>query len=459
MAAKGVTILEIVKGSAADALGIEPGDRIMTVNGHEISDELELRFHLSEECYELCIRKRDGSLEYHEMDCSDEGPGFLVEDFSTRTCGNACIFCFVDQLPPDARPTLKVKDDDYRLSFLHGNYITLTNLRDRDIQRIIEQRLSPLYVSVHATDPGLRGLILGRSRRDNLERNISKLTRGGIRIHAQIVLMPGINDGEQLKKTVFDLYEHYPGIQSIAIVPVGLSGHGKPKDRLRPVTADFCREVIRDVTSWQDRFRTWTGRTFVCLADEFYLQGGVTIPDRDHYDDFAQIEDGVGMVRTFLDDFETVSARYLTSIKGLDGTLVTGELFFPVLRQCISRLNRRSGSRLKVRKAVNRYLGGKITVAGLLAGQDVLAALEGENPGDFIVVPGEALSTGDKLMLDNRTLREVSRRIGKPVCSGGRTVHDFFTVLSKKARSIKRSKPQLTVEQGKTTIAGRSPKD
>ena len=430
MTTKGLKILRIRARSAAAKLGLRAGDRILTVNGREVTDELSLRFYLSEGRIDLCVRRPNGSEETFQLNLPDHADlGVCVDEFRTKTCNNACLFCFVDQLPPEARPSLRVKDDDYRLSFLHGNYITLTNLRDRDLARIVEQHLSPLYLSVHATTPELRARILGRKKADDLAGKILKLTRGSIRLHAQIVLMPGINDGDHLEKTIFDLYRWYPGIQSVAIVPVGLSGYGAPKDLLAAVTPGYSRSLVYQVRQWQAQFRKEIARTFACLADEFYLQAGLQIPERDYYDDFAQIEDGVGMVRHFLDEFETEMSRRRRCRSSLRGTLATGRLFYPELKRCVERFNRKFGAKLKVCEVENRFLGSSITVAGLLGGRDILAALAGKDIGDFLVIPGEALASGNDVLLDDLTPEDLSGRIGKPVYSGGRTVRDLFNIL------------------------------
>jgi putative radical SAM enzyme (TIGR03279 family) len=428
MAKKGIKLLEVESGSAADALGLVPGDEILAINGHSIEDELALRFHLADEPVNLWVRRPNG-LEKHFALRDGTNLGVKVEDFRTRTCSNSCLFCFVDQLPPGVRSSLKIKDDDYRLSFLHGNYVTLTNLPDHELNRIVEQRLSPLYVSVHATDPALRTHMLGRKKADDLDRKIRKLTRGGIRLHTQIVLMPGINDGESLRVTVFDLFGFYPGVESVAIVPMGLSDHGTPKDRFAPVTPDVCREVVRLVTPWQDHFRKKTGSIFAYLADEFYLQGGIDIPDTSRYDDFAQIEDGVGMVRVFLDEFQEKLVRARKMRKVLRGTLATGKLFYPTLSDCMDRWNASSGSQLQVCEVENSFLGRKITVAGLLGGRDILTAMKGKNPGNFLVIPGDAVSRTDGILIDDLSPKDLSARLGIPVYPGGRSVQEFFGLI------------------------------
>ena len=327
------------------------------------------------------------------------------------------------------RPSLQVKDDDYRLSFLHGNYITLTNLPEKELDRIIEHRLSPLYVSVHATDPELRTRVLGRKKVDDLDRKIRKLMSGNIILHTQVVLMPEINDGENLERTVSDLYGYFPGVESVAIVPLGLSDHGSPRERFKPVTAEYCRAVIRQVAPWQERFRAEIGRTFAYLADEFYIQGDVPLPETGYYDEFAQVEDGVGMVRRFLNEFDAELARRRKSRPDLAGTLVTGQLFYPYLKTCIDRFNRKLGSKLNVQVAINRFMGRSITVAGLLAGADISSALSGKELGNFVIIPNEAVSRVDGILVDNVAPNELTERLGRPVYPSAPTMNEFFRLL------------------------------
>jgi len=441
----GIEILEVALGSVADRLGIAPGDRILSVDGHEIPDELALRFHLAtaEGRVALRIQRKDGRARQFKIGCDDlDGEGGLgasVAEFPTRRCGNACMFCFVDQLPPGVRPELRVKDDDYRLSFLYGNYVTLTNATVKDLDRIVEERLSPLYVSVHATDPELRARILGRKRPDGLAGKLARLVGGGVRVHAQVVLMPGVNDGAALEKTVFDL--HGLGVESVAVVPVGVSDHVPPGRGLRPVTPAFSRALLRRVNGWRRRFASESGSAFVFPADEFFLLAGMPVPESGYYEDFAQIEDGVGMARAFLDGFAEGAARRRKPMAGLRGTLVTGLLFFPVLDRVVREWNERTGAELLVRAAENRFLGKRITVAGLLSGGDIVQALkapaDGGPWGDFVVVPGEALSFGDKSLLDDMTLRDLRQALGVPVYSGGRSAQEFFKLLARLAGKMR----------------------
>jgi putative radical SAM enzyme (TIGR03279 family) len=430
MARTGVRIRQVERGSPADALGLACGDEILSINGHAISDEIGLRFYLAEQTVRLEVRNPSGETTLFADLADGEIFGVEVEDFRTRTCNNQCLFCFIDQLPQGVRPALAVKDDDYRLSFLHGNYITLTNMPERELDRIIEQALSPLYVSVHATDPALRTQVLGRRKQDDLDGKMRKLISGGIKLHTQVVLMPGINDGEKLHKTIADLYSFHPGVASVAVVPLGLSEHGRPREIYKPVTPSYCREVIAEALPWQAKFRREIGRTFVYLADEFYIQGGIPLPDSTYYDEFAQIEDGIGMVRKFIDDFDRELALRRKPRPHLNGTLVTGRLFHPFLSECVNRFNRKLGSRLAVREVENRFMGKSITVAGLLGGRDISDALAGTDPGDFVIIPEEAVSRVDGILVDNLSPKDISRTLGRPVHTSGRSARAFFTLLS-----------------------------
>ncbi len=431
MSTRGLRILGVEHGSAAEGLGMAAGDEILSVNGHPTPDELALRFYLADEELRFEVRKAGGAtVHLHVGDLHGSDLGVEVEEFRTRTCANSCMFCFINQLPSGVRASLRVKDDDYRLSFLHGNYITLTNLPEKELDRIIEQKLSPLYVSVHATEVDLRTRILGRKKADDLTGKIRKLIDGGIRLHTQVVLMPGVNDGAHLERTVFDLYQYYPGVDSVAIVPLGLSDHGQAREVFTPVTASYCRDIIRQATPWQARFRRDTGRTFAYLADEFYLQGGIPLPETAHYGDFAQIEDGIGMARRFLDEFEIEIRRRRKQRPRLSGTLVTGTLFYPILSKCVARINDRLGSSLRTVEAKNRFMGESITVAGLLSGRDILDALASVDPGDFAVIPGEAISRVDGILVDGLAADDIARRIGRPVYPSGRTMLEFFRLLS-----------------------------
>ncbi len=436
MPKKGIKVRFVEAGSPAERAGLTPGDEITAVNGHPVQDEIALKFYLAEhDSVELDLLKAGGTGVHVEADLAEgEAFGAELEDFRTRTCNNDCMFCFVNQLPPGVRQSLKIKDDDYRLSFLHGNYITLTNMADRELDRIVEHALSPLFVSVHATDPALRARIMGRKKADDLAGKLRRLIEGGIRIHAQIVLMPGVNDGEHLARTVFDLYSYHPGVSSVAIVPVGLSDFSPAEAGLSPVTPDFCCRIIQEATPWQDQFRLETGRGFAYLADEFYILARMPVPAAGYYDDFAQMEDGIGMVRMFLDEFTLHLKRRRKSRPDIRGTLATGRLFWPFLRDCAAELNHKLGSALEVVEVENQFMGRGITVAGLLSGRDFLAALSGRPLGDFVILPNECVSRVEGIFVDDLAPGDLSRDLGVPVFPSGRTMQDFFSLLFRRPK-------------------------
>ncbi|HYE15477.1 MAG TPA: DUF512 domain-containing protein, partial [Pyrinomonadaceae bacterium] len=344
--------------------------------------------------------------------------GLQFENIVPRQCANECLFCFCKGNPPDARPALFFRDEDVRLSFLYGNYTTLTSITEDEMRRVIEQRLTPQYVSVHATDLKVRAYLLGVDEaRADISEKMRRMTEAGIEIHAQVVLCPGINDGEVLGKTVEDLAAEHPRVRSVAIVPLGLTRYNTD-ERLTPVTPEWCREVVRQVGAMQKGLKARLGTNFAFLGDEIYLRAGLDVPGRQHYGDYPQIEDGVGMVRSFREDF----ARLLRKLSRnpprgaarLHGTILTGALFAPVLGELVGRLNARTGSRLKVLAVENKYFGPEIVVAGLVTGECVLAA-RGQLEGDFVVLPRTAHKSDEPVMLDGTRLEDLEKQLGLPV--------------------------------------------
>src|SRR5215212_7311495 len=299
---QGVIITEVEPGSLAEELNLIPNDRVVRVNGRPVRDYLDFRFQTAGET-ELTfqVKKPDGQTVEIEFDREEsEDFGFEFEQIVPRQCANECIFCFCKGNPEDARPSLFVRDEDIRLSFLYGNYTTLSSITEDEMKRIIEQRLSPQYVSVHATDLKVRAYLLGvDEKRADISDKLQKLLDNDIELHAQVVLCPEINDREILEKTVRDLAAHYPKVVSTAIVPVALTRYNTD-ERLTRVTPEFCRRTIREIEKLQKEFRQTLGVTFAFLGDEIYIKGGMEIPSRRHYGNYPQIEDGVGMVRTFL---------------------------------------------------------------------------------------------------------------------------------------------------------------
>jgi len=416
---RGVEISEVAPDSLGAEMDLESGDRIIKVNGRVVRDYLDFRFHTAgENELVLEVRKKSGEDWEVELERAEgEDFGLAFEQIVPRQCANECIFCFCNGNPADARPSLFIKDEDVRLSFLYGNYTTLTSITEDEMRRIVEQGLSPQYVSVHATDTDVRAYLLGIDKeRADISAKIARLLDAGIEVHAQVVLCPGINDGDVLEKTIRDLAAEYPRITSVAIVPLGLTRYNTDP-RLTPVTPEFCRQVIEQVGVIQKELHARLGTNFALLGDEIYLRAGRRIPGRTHYGDYPQIEDGVGMVRSFKNEFAKLVRRldredWTTSNKS--GTIFTGTLFAPVLKEMIDELNERFQTKLIVEPLENGYFGGDVSVAGLLTGQDLLSARD-RVAGNFVCIPKQMLKSDEAIMLDGMKLSEVSRELGQPV--------------------------------------------
>lgn len=417
---RGVEITAVDIDGLGYDLGLEVGDRILTINGRKLRDYIDFQFFTgSEEQLKLAVEKASGEQWNLDVDL-EEGEiwGLDFETFMPRQCANECLFCFCEMNPPDARPSLFFRDEDIRLSFLHGNYTTMTNMSRDEINRIVEQRLSPQYVSVHATDLEVRRRLLGRERIDDVLDKMRYFVEHDIELHAQIVLCPTINDGKQLEKTVFDLVKLYPGVQSAAIVPLGLNKHHKRRHLLTPVTPEWSAEVIDQVSPWQEEFKRKYGTCFAFLGDEFYLRAGREIPNNAHYGQSPQIEDGVGMVRRFLVDFKKLLKRKKTASKLIRGTVATGTLFYPILKDCIIEFNNNFGTELKPIAVVNDFFGDEATVAGLLSGRDFVLAQK-DIFGDFLILPPECVTGEKERFLDDMTLPELKEKLGIPVYKDG----------------------------------------
>jgi putative radical SAM enzyme (TIGR03279 family) len=417
---RGVEICDVAPESLGAEMDLESGDRIIKVNGRVVRDYLDFRFQTAGET-ELVLEVRKKSGEDWEVElerAENEDFGLSFEQIVPRQCANECIFCFCNGNPADARPSLFIKDEDVRLSFLYGNYTTLTSITEDEIRRIIEQRLSPQYVSVHATDLDVRAYLLGIDKqRADISTKLARLLDAGIEVHAQVVLCPGINDQDVFNKTIFDLAAEYPRITSVAIVPLGLTRYNTDP-RLTRVTPEFCREVIDQVLAIQKHLQAKLGTNFALLGDEIYLRAGRRIPARSHYGDYPQIEDGVGMVRSFANEFASVMRRLerdgWSSNNKTSGTIFTGTLFAPVLKSMIDKLNARFGTRLIVEPLENSYFGGDVSVAGLLTGQDLLNARE-RVAGEFVCIPKQMLKSDEAIMLDGMNIDQVARSLGQPV--------------------------------------------
>lgn len=416
---RGVEIYEVLPNSLGAEMDLESGDRIIKVNGRVVRDYLDFRFHTAGETeLVLEVRKKSGEDWEVELERGEgEDFGLAFEQIVPRQCANECIFCFCNGNPADARPSLFIKDEDVRLSFLYGNYTTLTSITEDEMRRIVEQRLSPQYVSVHATDLDVRAYMLGIDKqRADISAKLRRLLDASIEVHAQIVLCPGINDGEVLKKTILDLAAEYPRITSVAIVPLGLTRYNTDP-RLTRVTPAFCSSVIDEVAALQKELHARLGTNFALLGDEIYLRAERRIPGRAHYGDYPQIEDGVGMVRSFGNEFGRLIRRLehdRTTLSRQPGTIFTGTLFAPELKKMIDTMNARFGTRLLVEPLENSYFGGDVSVAGLLTGQDLVKARE-RVTGEFVVIPRQMLKSDEAIMLDGMNIADVSRALEQPV--------------------------------------------
>jgi len=412
-------ITQVAADSIAAELGLIAGDAIVAVNGNPVSDIIDLSFALADEFVELVVQKAGGEEEVYEIEKDyDEDLGIEFENAvfdKVRQCANRCMFCFVDQMPSGMRDSLYIKDDDYRLSFLYGNFITLTNIGVKDLERINRLHLSPLYVSVHTTDGGARAKILGNSKAANIMEQIRLLIENGVELHTQVVLCPGVNDGAMLDKTISDLYGFSPGVLSLAIVPVGLTRYRENCPTLDSFTPDMARGVIDTVSAWQERCRTETGKSFVYLSDEFYLASGQPIPEYNNYDGFPQLENGIGLVRNFLTEWQNNDffSAYYDEPCYLD--VVCGVSGAKILEPLLAEL---SVTNLIIRlvPVENSFFGSKITVTGLLTGRDIitaLKALDGSRSG--VIVPGIALRKGERIFLDGVTVEDVADNLDVPV--------------------------------------------
>jgi len=424
-------IIQIEPNSLAEQHGFLAGDNITHVNGQPIHDEIDWRFYTADDYLEIKF-KREGTNHKIEIEKNPEDLlGITFEEIRYRCCGNKCIFCFIDQNPPNLRPSLYLKDEDFRLSFIYGNYVTLTNLSPRDAKRIVTQRLSPLYVSVHAVDLNVRQKLLGIRHDDRLLSKIKYLTRNGIEIHVQIVLCPGYNDGEILADTVSKLSLFYPKLKSIAIVPVGLTRHREGLPYLEPVTPAMAKDVIIWGEEQARHFYEHQQRYFIYLADEFYLQAGIPFPDEQRYDEFPQIENGIGMTRHFIDLFESTAIQFPSKLeKPRSITFVTGKLAEPIIRTLvIERLNRIKNLSATLVPVENHFFGTSVTVSGLLTGQDIFQALSSSTIGDEIYLPENCLNY-DNLFLDDWKVENLEHRLQKRV----KVIHtNFMELFAKKS--------------------------
>ncbi|MBT9167896.1 MAG: hypothetical protein DDT19_01240 [Syntrophomonadaceae bacterium] len=410
---RGKQVERVEAGSIAAELKIGSGDEIIAIDDIEPLDILDWCLAESGEELVLTVRHTDGELAVYEIEKDYDEPLGIVFSLPTldriRSCQNRCVFCFIDQMPEAMRETLYIKDDDYRLSFLSGSYITLTNLLEEDIKRIESLNLAPLYVSVHTTNPHLRKNIMNHSEAGEILPLLTRLAQTGITFHTQVVLCPGLNDGQELERTIEELYSLSPAVKSLAVVPVGLTGHRDGLYPLDPLNRSQALFVLEQISRWQQKCLAEQGTRFVFAADEFFVTAGKEIPAATYYEDYLQLENGVGLVRLLLNDWNTWLNK-LPSKAGrqISATVITGESAVKYLQPMIEYLNSIDGVELTLVSVENHFFGGHVTVTGLLTYYDITRKLNRENVKKRLYLPAVTLKEGKEHFLDGYTINDLA---------------------------------------------------
>ena len=439
-------IMRVQPDSLAEELELKAGDSIIEVNGQKLRDIIDLSFELADEEIELLVEHPDGEREIIAFDKDvDEELGVEFESAvfdGIQRCKNHCVFCFVDMIAPAMRRTLSIKDDDYRMSFLYGNFITLTNLKDSDYRRIEQFHLSPLFVSVHTMNPELRVKMLRTPLAADIAKHLDKLEAAGVEYHTQVVLCAGLNDGEELERTISELVNRRPNVLSLAIVPVGITKHRRDKFTLKQFDREGAIRVIEQVERWQNKLRQETGQTFIYLGDEFYFLAGYDMPPEEYYDDFPQLDNGIGLTRSFISDWQAEEDSQNEYKEPLHLDVIAGTSIASVLQSLSGEAMRQKNNlTVRVLPVVNEYFGSTVNVSGLLTGVDIINKLKtvgGERDG--ILIPESALRSGEDIFLDDVTLDDLKKAFPmsriEPVQSGAefkRALTDFHSYHKSRA--------------------------
>lgn len=424
-------VKEILEGSIAQEMEIEPGDNILAVNDHPIEDIFDYQYLINDEYIELLVRKSDGEEWLLEIDKDyDEDLGIVFENSlmdNYKSCYNKCIFCFIDQNPKGMRDTIYFKDDDSRLSFLQGNYITLTNMKEKDIDRIINYHLAPINISVHTTNPKLRCSMLNNRFAGVILDYIRKFYEAGIPMNGQIVLCKGINDGEELWRTISDLMEFVPVMESLSVVPVGLSDYRDGLFHLEPFNREDACEVIDIIEHFQKKAFEKHGTHFVQASDEWYINAGRDFPEADRYDGFIQLENGVGMVRLLIDEFDEEWSCVEGDDREYEVSMVTGVLVYDSIKLLANRIPEKFPNvKVHLYKIINDFFGHRITVTGLLTGGDIRKQLTGKPLGQRLILPSNTLMADEPKFLDDVTLAELTDALQVDVCIVESSGADFI---------------------------------
>lgn len=438
-------IKEIKPGSIAEEIGLEPGDRLTSINENPVIDIIDYKYLITDEYLEIEIQKANGEIWDIEIEKEyDEDLGIIFREGildKPMSCHNNCIFCFIDQLPKGMRSTLYFKDDDSRLSFLQGNFLTLTNMKEEDLNRIIKYKISPINVSVHTTNPELRVKMLNNRFAGNIYEKLKKLADGHITMNTQIVCCPGINDGEELKKTITDLYQLYPYVNSVAVVPIGVTKFRDGLPKLKTFDQETSFKQINEIEELQAKYLEETGSPFVRLSDEFYLVAKKELPPAEHYQGFKQVEDGIGMVTLLM---ETIK-KNLVNLKRTGKasfSMITGALAYPQIlkiKEMIEEVN--SGIDFSVEMIPNKFFGETITVTGLLTGGDIVNTIKERGAKEYILLPNNTIRRGyepgdesELILLDDYTVARVSEELDREVVLCDYTGDDLISKINERLR-------------------------
>ncbi|MFO7952399.1 MAG: DUF512 domain-containing protein [Bacillota bacterium] len=416
---QGHLIDQVKEGSMAESVGIKPGWQLLRIDNQPIRDIIDYKVMEADHRLIILFKTNEGLLKRIKIKKSAGTPLGLRFEPPTlapmQKCRNRCIFCFIDQNPPGLRNPLYLKDDDYRLSFLYGNFITLNRLSQSEIERIIKLQLSPLYTSIHTIDPKLRRVMFGTKQAEQGIINLKQMVKAGIKFHVQIVLCPGYNTGEDLWKTIRYLALMGPEILSIALVPVGLTSYRRNLPRLKKVTPELATNLIDEITELQKHFLKKRNRRFVFLADEFYNLSGRSLPAEEEYEGYPQLENGVGIARIFLDELNSISTEDFSGLNIKYVTIVTGFSAIPQVQKMVDALNKTGNLQVKMVPLKNTFFGEEVTVSGLLTGSDLIKALKNEDLGDLLFIPAAMVKEDSNLFLDEMTIEDVAETLKVPV--------------------------------------------
>ena len=413
MSRKGHKIKAVDPGSIAEALELEPGDWVLSIDGHELEDIFDYEYYINSESIVMEVRKANGEEWELEIENGYEDPGITFENglmSEYRSCRNQCVFCFIDQMPPGLRETLYFKDDDTRLSFLQGNYVTLTNLSDYDVERIIKFKLAPINISVQTTNPELRCKMLHNRFAGQALKRIDELYKAGVPMNGQIVLCKGLNDGEELERTIRDLSKYLPYMESVSVVPVGLSKFRDGLYPLQPIGKEEAVKTIDLIERWQKKLYEEHGTHFIHASDEFYILAGRPLPEEERYVGYIQLENGVGMLRLLEEEVESSLGALEGDGREEEISIATGLLAAPFIERHVNTIRRKFPNRtIHVYPIRNYFFGEQITVAGLITGQDLIAQLEGKPLGSSLLLPECMFRSGEEVFLDVITSGEVQK--------------------------------------------------